>query len=59
MYTALVEFVCTMICETKFMEKEVQGSVALAIFLQGKERHNVLKRQHMDKCSKDGSGGMV
>ena len=37
------------------MGKEVQGAVALAIFLQGKERRNVLKRQHMDKCSKVGA----
>ena len=29
------------------------------MFLQGKKRRNVLKRQHMDKCSKDGSGRMV
>ena len=36
-----------------------KGWVALAMFLQGKERRNVLKRQHMDKCSKDGSGGIV
>ena len=27
--------------------------------LQGKERRNVLKGQHMDKSSKDGLGGMV
>ena len=31
----------------------------LVMFLQGKERHNVLNRQYMDKCSKAGSGGMV
>ena len=36
-----------------------KAAVGLAIFFQSKERRNVLKRQHMDKCSKDGSGGMV
>ena len=40
-------------------EINCKGAVGLAIFFQGKERSNSLKRQHIDKCSKDGSGGMV
>ena len=46
-------------CDKMHMKGAVKGAVVLAMLLQGKERRNVLKRQQMDKCSKDGSGGMV
>jgi hypothetical protein len=34
-------------------------SAKAQLLLQGEERHNVLKRDHQDKCSKDGARGMV
>ena len=52
----------SILCVTKFMGKEVlnlQRHSWTGNVFKGKERLNVLKRQHMDKCSKDGSGGMV
>ena len=44
---------------TMFDKINSKAAVRLAIFFQGKERCNVLRIQHMDKCSKDESGGMV
>jgi hypothetical protein len=50
-----------LLCVAKFMERAVlnQGTVGLAIFLQGEEMHNVLKRDHLDKCCKEGAREMV
>ena len=51
----------SILCVNQFDEIHGEGlevAVGLAMFLQSKARSNVLKRQHMDICSKDGSSGI-